>query len=164
MCQEWSRQWTLVLYSLLAAMQWEENLRGLSEGISAGRHQSSRWSLPLPHKGSEYGSHHEHSLLYTNDLKCRGIQSPAFWTVWSALCECSYAKELYRPVWVGGMGSLSTGEGDGCLGLRWFFIARCPNRRLVLTLILSLPLLGEKGFGAEVTTDHCISVQSIHRK
>lgn len=62
------------------------------------------------------------------------------------------------------MVALSTGEGDGWLDLRCFFIAQCPSGRLVLTLILTLPLLGEKGFRAEVTTDQCISVQFVHRK
>jgi len=39
-----------------------------------------------------------------------------------------------------------------------------PCGRLFLTLVLSLPLLGEKDFEAEFTTDQHISVQSIHRK
>lgn len=142
----------------------EKNRRGLCERISAGRPKSWSWSFPLSCKGSEYRSHHEHSLLSTNDLKYCGIQSPAFQTVWSVLYEFSCAKELYGPVWIAEMVALSTGEGDGWLDLRWFFIAQCPSRRLVLTLILTLPLLGEKGFGAEVTTDQRISVQFVHRK
>jgi len=103
-----------------------KNLRELSERISAGRPKSWSWSLPLLYKESEYRSHHEHSLLSPNDLKCCRIQSPAFRTVWSVLCEFRYAKALYRPVWIEDMVAQSAREGDGWLGLRWFFIARCP--------------------------------------